>query len=69
VLFRRKMDRYCVYCQFAGKIGEDSMICQKFGVVPAGHSCRHFRYDPLKRVPGRPKAKPFEQFDDKDFRL
>lgn len=69
MLFRKKLDRYCTYCQFAGKIGENTMICKKYGVVPADHHCRHFRYDPLMRVPGRPKAKQFEQFRDEDFRL
>ena len=45
------------------------MICQKYGIVPAAHRCRKFRYDPLKRVPSRPKTGSFEQFDKKDFSL
>ena len=45
------------------------MICQKYGVVPAGHHCRKFRYDPLKRVPSRPNVKRFDQLDDKDYSL
>ena len=45
------------------------MICQKYGVVPAEHHCRKFRYDPLKRVPGRLKPKNFGQFDKQDFSL
>ena len=57
MLFRKKFDRYCFYCQFAGKIDETSMICQFCGVVPCEHHCRRFRYDPLKRIPGRPSAK------------
>ena len=57
MLFRKKIERYCAYCAFAGKISEDQMICQKCGVVPASHQCRRFRYDPLKRVPPRPKAR------------
>jgi len=69
MLFRRKMERYCTYCQFAGKIDGESMVCQKFGIVPAGHHCRRFRYDPLKRIPGRQKPKEFQQFDQKDFSL
>ena len=56
MLFRKKIDRYCTYCQFAGKVDEETMICQKYGIVPAAHRCRKFRYDPLKRVPSRPHS-------------
>ena len=69
LLFRKKIDRACSYCQFAGKVDGESMFCQKYGVVPAGHHCRKFRYDPLKRVPSRPKVKRFDQLDDKDYSL
>ena len=69
LLFRKKIDRACSYCQFAGKVDGESMICQKYGVVPAGHHCRKFRYDPLKRVPSRPNVKRFDQLDDKDYAL
>jgi len=69
MLFRRKMERYCTYCQFAGKIDGESMVCQKFRIAPAGHHSRRFRYDPLKRIPGRQKPKEFQQFDQKDFSL
>ncbi len=69
MLFRKKIDRYCTYCQFAGKIDDETMICQKFGIVPAEHRCRKFRYDPLKRVPSRPKSENFEKFDEKDYSL
>ncbi|MBQ1264396.1 MAG: hypothetical protein IIY04_03155 [Oscillospiraceae bacterium] len=69
MLFRKKIDRYCTYCQFAGKIDDETMICQKFGIVPAEHHCRKFRYDPLKRVPSRQKTEDFEKFDEKDYSL
>ncbi len=69
MLFRKKIDRYCAHCAFAGKVNEEQMICQKCGIVPAGHHCRRFRYDPLKRVPAKPKAQDFSQYNDKDFSL
>lgn len=69
LLFRKKIDRYCTYCQFAGKIDEETMVCQYHGIVPSGHHCRKFRYDPLKRIPGRVKPKEFEKFDKQDFSL
>jgi len=69
MLFRKKIERYCAYCSFAGKIDEETMICQKCGVVPATHQCRRFHYDPLKRVPPKAKPEDFSRFDKKDFSL
>lgn len=69
MLFRKKIERYCAYCAFAGKISEDQMICQKCGVVPASHQCRRFRYDPLKRVPPRPVKLNTEKLSEEDFSL
>ena len=69
MLFRRKINRYCTYCQFAGKMDGEHMICQKYGVVPVEHHCRKFRYDPLKRVPARPQSAPLAQHDPEEFKL
>ena len=44
-------------------------MCIKKGVVPAGYSCRSFKYDPLKRVPPRPAAPDFSRLKDEDFSL
>ena len=68
MLFRKKIDRYCTYCQFAGKIDDETMVCQFCGIVPSNHRCRRFRYDPLRRIPGRPSA-PKPPPDDADFSL
>ena len=69
MLFRKKIDRYCTYCKFSGKVNDDQVICQKCGVVPASHQCRRFRYDPLKRVPPKTAAQDFSKYDHKDFSL
>lgn len=69
MLFRKKIERFCVYCVYGGKIDDDNIICQKCGVVPASHHCRRFRYDPLKRVPPQPKSQDFEKYKDTDFSL
>ena len=69
MLFRKKVDRYCAYCEFAGKISDDQMVCQKCGIVPATHKCRRFRYDPLKRVPSKAKTQDFSKYDQKDYSL
>ncbi len=69
MLFRKKIDRYCTYCAFAGKINEEQVICQKCGIVPASHHCRRFRYDPLKRVPPKQAKHDFSKYENKDFSL
>ena len=33
MLFRKKIDRYCTYCQFAGKIDDETMVCQFCGIA------------------------------------
>ena len=69
LLFRKKIDRYCTYCQFAGRVDDHTMICQKCGIVPAEHRCRRFRYDPLQRVPPKPAVPDFSKLSDEDFSL
>lgn len=49
---RRELDRACVYCENASLLQDkDFVLCRRHGVVNAGHSCRRFSYDPLKRIP------------------
>lgn len=48
----QELDRACVYCENASPLTDrDFMLCKRHGVVSAGHLCRRFSYDPLKRVP------------------
>ena len=51
MLFEKKMDPRCAYCQRCAPLDEESVMCIKRGVVPAGFHCRAFKYDPLKRAP------------------
>lgn len=47
-----QLDRVCFYCENAVPLHDkDFMLCRRHGVVSAGHRCRRFSYDPLKRVP------------------
>lgn len=59
MLFRKKIDRFCSYCVYAGKLDDETYLCAKRGFVAACHHCRKFKYDPLKRVPKRRKPKDF----------
>lgn len=69
MLFQKKIDPRCAYCQRSAKLSEDSVVCIKRGVVSAGGSCRKFKYDPLKRVPPRPATLDFSRLKDEDFTL
>ena len=53
-----KIEKYCKYCEKASALSSpDIMLCDKHGVVDAGHVCRAFRYDPLKRAPKKAERK------------
>ena len=69
MVFRKKISHYCAYCAHAGRIDEHQLICSKKGIVAAADQCFRFRYDPLKRIPPRPKAPTLKRYDDKDFQL
>ena len=69
MLFRKNIERNCAYCEFAGRIDPQTMICRFCGVVPEDHRCRRFRYDPLKRVPPRPAVPKAHTSDDADYSL
>lgn len=69
MLFRKKIERACEYCQHGAKLDEDSVLCIKRGVVSATGKCRKFLYDPCKRVPPKPKALDFNKYTEEDFKL
>lgn len=69
MLFRRKIQRSCQYCDHGAQIDAEQVVCTKKGLVCASGGCRRFRYDPLKRIPPRPKALDFSRFDQEDFSL
>jgi hypothetical protein len=47
MLFRKKMERSCLYCRFGTKMNEEMMLCARKGIVPVCDDCRKFRYDPF----------------------
>ncbi len=52
-----EITKACQYCELAQPlVNEDTMLCQKKGVVSAGHVCRKFKYDLLKRRPAPPMS-------------
>jgi len=69
MLFRKRIEKNCTYCRFGTALEEDNILCTKRGVVKAGNKCRRFTYDPIKRIPGKPKALDFKKYDDVDYSL
>lgn len=69
MLFRKRIEKSCTYCRFGTMLEENLALCTKRGVVSAERKCRKFRYDPLKRVPSKPKALDFSKYDKEDFSL
>ncbi len=49
----------CRFCEHAALLDRGSQIlCKYSGIVPHDHTCRKFRYDPLKRIPAPPLRPP-----------
>lgn len=69
MLFRKKIERSCLYCANSVKLNEDQMLCTKRGVVSMDDACRKFRYDPFKRIPARPRALDLSKYEADDFSL
>lgn len=69
MLFRKKIERACQYCACGTRINETQILCKNKGVMPTEGKCSKFSYDPCKRVPSKPKALDFSQYDENDFSL
>ena len=69
MLSKRNIDPSCTYCRRGKQITEETILCQRKGVVSPAGSCTAFRYDPLKRVPPRPATPDFSQLKEEDFLL
>ena len=67
-LFNIKLTKSCAWC-IHGKSSEfcEEIFCKKHGVTTKIDACRHYKYDPLKRVPNR--IKPSDNYNADDFKL
>lgn len=65
----RKMEKDCAYCRYGNMLKDGSVACTERGVVDADCRCLKFTYDPLKRIPSKPKALNFGKYDQDDFSL
>lgn len=69
MLFRKKIERSCTYCQYGTMLDEDGVLCSKKGFRSLDSSCRKFKYDPCKRIPSKPKAMDFTKYEEEDYSL
>ena len=69
MLFRKRIPRSCQYCEYSAELDEERLLCTRRGIVSIDHKCRKFRYDPCKRIPAKPKAPDFGQYNKDDFSL
>jgi len=66
--FRKDIEKRCAYCRSGCVISDGQVVCSRRGVVDPADHCRHFSYDPLKRVPPRP-ASLSDKYTSEDFSL
>lgn len=69
MLFRKKIERSCAYCQFGAHLEDGQILCSKKGMRTTDDKCRKFKYDPCKRVPVKSKAVDFSKYDYEDYSL
>ena len=69
MLFRKNIERSCLYCAYGTAQGEGQILCAKKGVVSGEKPCWKFQYDPCKRIPPKPKAMDLKKYDEEDFSL
>ena len=69
MLFRKRIEKSCGYCDHAVSIDDGLVLCTKRGVVSVDKKCRKFKYAPCKRMPKKPKAMDFHKYDEEDFSL
>lgn len=69
MLFRKRIEKSCSYCEYGTKLNDEQVLCIKKGIVSMDGKCRKFTYDPCKRVPLKPKAPDFEKYNEEDYSL
>jgi len=69
MLFRKKIERSCAYCQYGTKLDDETILCAKKGMKALDEKCRKFKYDPCKRIPVKARALDFSKYEQDDFSL
>ena len=67
-LFRKYIEKHCAYRKGGSVLNDVQVGGSRRGIVDSADHCRHFCYDPLKRVPPRPAALN-DKYTSEDFSL
>ena len=66
--FNKKLAKSCAYCVHGTVLeGFNETVCKKRGVTNKRDFCRSYKYDPLKRIPVKPKLA--DNYTPDDFEL
>ncbi len=66
--FNKELPRSCKYCVYGKDLPfSEEILCKKHGVTSVSDYCRHYKYDPLRRVPE--KVKIADGYKPEDFSL
>ena len=67
-MFNQELPRSCKYWVYSkDSLFGTEVLCKKRGVTNYNDSCRHYKYDPLRRVPE--KVKIADGYKPEDFSL
>ncbi len=54
MISKKKYSPQCANCLYGRSPKDRSVVlCSKKGIVEGTSTCRHYKYDPLKRVPNK----------------
>lgn len=66
--FNKSLPKSCEYCVHGSRSSyTKEILCRKRGITELRDSCRHYKYDPLKREPK--KVKLADNYSPDDFKL
>ena len=66
-LFNKNLPPACQYCVYGKTQPTKEVLCIKRGVTELRDSCRHYKYDPIKRVPAHSELA--DNYSPEDFML
>ena len=69
MLFRKKIERHCAYCENGAELEDGQILCARKGIRSSESKCWRFRYDPCKRIPRKTKALDFTKYNNEDYSL
>ena len=54
MLYDKEVRKICAHCLYGQRFSQEHDLCAKYGPVAPDFTCRHYKYDPLRRRPPAP---------------